>query len=88
MALLPMIRTQIQFNEEQVKALKAQASRDQVSIAEIVRRAVDAWRPGNKGQDLAEERRRLALAVVGQFASGQHDIARRHDDYLAETWRG
>ena len=83
-----MIRTQIQFSEEQVRVLKAQASRDQVSIAEIVRRAVDAWHPGNQSQDLAEDRRRRALAVAGQFASGRHDIARRHDDYLAETWRG
>lgn len=86
MAATSMLRTQIQFSEQQINLLKDYANREQVSIAEIVRRAVDAWCRADR-QVSVEERRQAALSIVGQFASGQGDVARRHDDYLVEAFR-
>ncbi len=86
MVLTLMLCIQIQFSEQQIKLLKDSANREQVSIADIVRRAVDAWCRADR-QVSVEERRQAALAIVGQFASGQGDVARRHDDYLVEAFR-
>ncbi len=86
MAFASMIRTQIQFSETQIKALKSRAAREHVSVSELVRRAVEAW---VEGEELAapDERRRRAIEAAGSFASGRHDVATRHDEYLAEAYR-
>lgn len=34
-----------------------------------------------------DEQRQRAIEVAGMFASGLQDVARRHDDYLAEAYR-
>ena len=81
-----MIRTQIQFSEEQLLALKSRAAREHVSVSALVRRAVDAWVKGDADVSL-EERRRRAIEAAGRFASGGHDVARQHDEYLADTYR-
>jgi hypothetical protein len=81
-----MIRTQVQLTEEQVHALKEIAHRENTSVAELTRRAVDQWLQTASAIP-ATERRRRALAVVGRFRSGQTDISERHDDYLAEAYR-
>jgi Ribbon-helix-helix protein, copG family len=77
---------QVQFSEEQVRVLKARAARERVSISEIVRRAVNAWAK-SPGEVSDEERRRRAIQVAGHFASGLHDVAARHDDYLVDAYR-
>jgi len=33
-----------------------------------------------------QELMRRALEVAGKYRSGHHDIAERHDDYLAEAY--
>jgi hypothetical protein len=80
-----MIRTQIQLTEEQAEALKEIAHRENVSIAELTRRAIDQWLETADAVPMAERRRR-ALAVVGQFRSGKTDISEHHDDYLGEAY--
>jgi hypothetical protein len=55
---------------------RAEAARKGVSIAALIRQAVDAHLPRN--QNL----RRRALAAVGRFASGHHAIAEKHDREL------
>ena len=81
-----MIRTQIQFSEKQLHALKSRAAREHVSVSSLVRKAVDAWIQGEA--DISqEERRRRAIEAAGLFASGHHDIARQHDDYLMDAYR-
>lgn len=75
-----MVRTQVQFTEEQLEALRDRAAREDVSVSEVVRRAVEAW-VGSEPTPV--ERRRRALAAAGRFASGEADVALRHDDYLA-----
>ena len=80
-----MVRTQIQLTEEQVKALKKIALSRHLSIAEIVRQAVDTVIRTNTTVDI-EERRKRAIDIVGRFSSGKRDISRKHDTYLVEAF--
>lgn len=81
-----MVRTQIQLPEEQIVVLKRLARQQHVSMAELIRRAVDLFTASGAAGNLPERRQR-ALAVAGRFHSGQADIAARHDDYLAEAFK-
>jgi len=84
-----MIRTQIQLTEEQSQGVKALAQREDISMAELIRRAVDDWLHRHAGMSIAEKRQR-ALAVVremdGRFHSECSDISERHNEYLAEAF--
>lgn len=77
-----MVRTQIQLTEEQAKRLKRLAAAKGVSIAALIREAVD--RQLLVSSDNAKWER--ALAVVGAFHSGKSDIGKEHDRYLAEDF--
>jgi hypothetical protein len=77
-----MIRTQISLTDEQMRDLRQLARRRGVSIAAVVRDAVDA-EINRRGLD---EARRRAAAAVGGFSSGLGDVAERHDEYLAEDF--
>jgi hypothetical protein len=79
-----MIRTQIQLTEEQSQALREMAAREKVSVAELIRRAVNSLLQSETIS--MEERRRRAIAAVGRFHSGISDLAERHDEYLAEAY--
>jgi hypothetical protein len=81
-----MVRTQVQLTEAQFEALKARASEEGRSMADLVRALVDESlaRPGRPG---AAERRRRALAAIGVLGKGPRDLSRRHDDHLAEAYR-
>lgn len=76
-----MIRTQIQLEERQASALRKLAATEGVSIAELIRRAVDESLL-RRGDGTARYRR--ALSVVGKGRSGLSDVSSRHDDYFAE----
>ncbi len=80
-----MVRTQIQLTEEQVKALKKIALSRHLSIAELIRQAVDTVIRTNTTVDI-EERRKRAIDIVGRFSSGKRDISRKHDTYLVEAF--
>ena len=80
-----MVRTQIQLTEEQVKALKKIALSRHLSIAELIRQAVDTIIRTNTMVDI-EERRKRAIDIVGRFSSGKRDISRKHDTYLVEAF--
>jgi hypothetical protein len=81
-----MVRTQIQLEERQVADLKRIAIRKHVSMAEVIRLAVDRYTASPEAGNLAERKAR-ALAAAGKFRSGVGDISTRHDDYLAEAYR-
>ncbi len=34
-----------------------------------------------------QERLKRAIEIAGRFRSGKHDIAKRHDKYLAEAYK-
>jgi len=80
-----MIRTQIQFTQEQWEALKKLANARHVSIAELVRQSVDKLirSPDNMSND---EFQQLCIEIVGKYQSGIGDISSNHDKYLSETY--
>jgi 16S rRNA U516 pseudouridylate synthase RsuA-like enzyme len=80
-----MVRTQIQLTEKQAKAIKKMASAQGVSVAELIRRAVDNIVNSSTTAD-TEERKRRALDIVGKFRSGKKDVSKEHDAHLAEAY--
>jgi len=80
-----MVRTQIQLTEKQAASLKRLAAARHLSVAELIRQAVDAAIRGGMPID-DEEKRRRALAIAGRFRSGRRDISREHDKYLGEAF--
>ena len=82
-----MVRTQIQLTDEQAEALRALAAARKVSLAELVREAVDSKLQAARLDD-PRERRRRAIEVAGMFSSGRADVSERHDDYLADAFEG
>ena len=80
-----MVRTQIQLTEKQAKAVKKMASAQGVSVAELIRRAVDNIVNSSTTAD-TEERKRRALDVVGKFRSGRKNVSKEHDLYLTEIY--
>jgi plasmid stability protein len=82
-----MVRTQIQLTETQFEALRARASAEGRSMADVIRGLVDEAISG-VGRPGIEERRRRAIAAIGFLGrKGPRDLSRRHDDYLAEVYR-
>lgn len=75
-----MRRTQVLLTEEQVRRLRKEAAQRGVSMAEIIREALEEHLSCQQGQ--WREFRRRALAVVGRFASGCHDVSKEHDREL------
>ena len=80
-----MIRTQVQLTEAQVKRLKVIAAQRKVTLATIVRLAIDNLpAPGDIADPVV--RRKRAIAAAGRFSSGSDDGAARHDAHLAESY--
>lgn len=83
-----MVRIQIQLEPSQHRQVKRRARGLGVSVAEVIRRCVNAQLQAEGAHDPAERARRLK-AVAGKYADapGASDIARRHDEALAEAFR-
>jgi Arc/MetJ-type ribon-helix-helix transcriptional regulator len=79
-----MIRTQIQLTEEQAAKLKRLATARDVSMAEVIRDAVDHL----PDRDDRAERFARAIAAAGKFhdREGKTDVSINHDEYLAEAY--
>jgi hypothetical protein len=82
-----MIRTQIQLTAQQMKKLRSEAEREQISIAEVIRRSIDASLTRSSTPSLAEIKHR-ALNCAGRFSSGRADVSANHDHYLEEAFGG
>jgi hypothetical protein len=80
-----MVRTQIQLTEKQAKVLKRMAQSRQLSVAELIRVAVDRMITSSPMVDI-EEKHQRAMDVVGKFGSGKHDVSKNHDAYLSEEY--
>lgn len=76
-----MIRRQVQLTDKQDAALRRLARRRRVSVAAVVREAVDRI---SRDDDAAWRR---AFAVVGKYRSSGGNVAEEHDRYLAEIYR-
>lgn len=81
-----MVRTQIQLTERQARELKMIAAKEGVSMAEVIRKAVDAKIREGTVEAPWEERARRALSVMGKFKSGIQDLSENHDKYLVEDY--
>lgn len=81
-----MVRTQIQLTQNQAKALKRIAQSRHLSVAEVIRKAVDAVIKSSSVIDM-EERHKRALEIVGKFGSGKRDVSKKHDLYLTEAYK-
>jgi len=73
------------LTEEQLTRLRGYAAEERTSVAEIVRRLVDAAWSDREGTR-TEDRRRGAIAAIGIGRSGVSDLAEKHDDYLVEAY--
>lgn len=80
-----MIRAQIQLTDEQAEVLRRRSRRENVSVAELVRRAIDAFTRAEPPS--AGDIRNRAIGAAGQFASGVTTTATRHDEVLAEAFQ-
>lgn len=77
-----MLRTQIQLTEEQARALKEMASREGVSMAELIRRGVERIIQESDRRD----RRQRALSMLGRYRDSATDVSINHDRYLDEIY--
>ena len=80
-----MVRTQIQLTEDQAKALKKIAQSRHLSVAELIRKAVDTVIKSSTVVNV-EERHKRAMEIVGKFGSGKRDVSKKHDLYLREAY--
>ncbi len=81
-----MVRTQISLTERQARRLRRLAADRGVSMATIVREAIDVYVPDDEAARAARTAR--VLAAAGRFDSDLVDVSEHHDDYLAEDPRG
>ncbi len=79
-----MIQTQIELTEIQMAALNALATKQQMTLTELILEAVDNLLQEAINAD--EARRQKAMAVAGLFHSGLGDLAVNHDNYLTEDF--
>ena len=80
-----MIRMQIQFTEEEATALRREAVQRHISIAAVVREAVDERLAQPRPEPTLDERKARAKAACGRFRSGLGDVSARHDEYFADS---
>ncbi len=77
-----MIRTQISLDDAQMEALKALARRRRVSLAALLREAVDALLANP-----APEQRQRARDVAGRFRSGRASrTSEDHDAVITDAF--
>ncbi len=84
-----MVRTQIQLTEKQSDLLKKMAMTQTLSIAEIIRQAVDNYIKSNIVIN-TEERIKKVLELSEKYndSEGKRDVSKKHDDYLVEAYLG
>jgi len=77
-----MIRTQIQLTQEQARAVKEMAANRGVSMAEVIREAVDRL----VVEEDRSDKMKSFLKLAGRFSSGLTDVSVNHDKYLEEIY--
>ncbi len=80
-----MERTQISLEHDQAERLRKLAQERGVSMAHLIRDAVDRTY-GTAATDTLDARWERAMTVVGIGHSGLTDVAENHDKYLAEIY--
>ena len=81
-----MKRTQVQLTEKQYKTVKEISSSSNISMAEVIREAIDAYCP-NKAIFANKEKIQKAIGIMGKYRSGYQDISKDHDRYLRQDFK-
>lgn len=83
-----MVRTQVRLTEEQHRRLRLHADRRGISLAEAVRRCVDAQLDRQATAPSRDARVRAALAVCGKYRDprGEARVALNHDRHLDDAY--
>ena len=79
-----VIRTQVSLTEEQMRRLRREARRRHISLAAVVRDAIDRTVPDE--DQARRDRVETLLGVAGTAASGTGTVARDHDALLPDGW--
>ncbi len=79
-----MIRTQIQLNDKQERALRNRAADEGRSMADLIRDGVDRLLVDQGDQDTEAVKRR-SIDALGRFRSGTTDLGSGHDRYLSDS---
>jgi hypothetical protein len=80
-----MIRTQIQITKEQSNKLKRLASRQGVSVAELIRNSIDKMISASSLPD-QDAMRRKAIEAAGKL-TGPNNLSVDHDIFLGEAYK-
>ena len=83
-----MVRTQIQLTEDQAALVKQIAAERRVSMARVIREALDRSLRSHSTALSHEDRVHRAIDAAGRFHSGSGDGSAKHDDHLKEAYRG
>ena len=82
-----MVRTQIQLTEEQASLVKRIAAERHVSMARVIREALDRSLRSGANVLSHEDRIHRAVDAAGRFRSGAADGSTKHDQNLTEAYR-
>jgi len=85
--VIVMVRTQIQLTPGQIESLR-QLSRSTGPADGRTDSRRNRSLSGKNPRPGKSDRIARAMKVVGRFSSGQTDVSRNHDKYLAEAFRG
>lgn len=77
--MMSLVRTQVQFTEEQWHTLRRLSAQRGKSMAELVRQSVEHEIKHASGLG-------SLLAAAGKFSSGRGNVSVDHDRYLAEDF--
>jgi hypothetical protein len=80
-------RTQISLEPEQADLLRRLAQERGVSMAHLIRDAVDQAYGSVMAPPSRDELWERAMGAAASGASGMPDVSDRHDDYLAEIYQ-
>ena len=81
-----MVRTQIQLTDSQASTLKALATAEGRSMADLIREGVDAILRARGTVD-REAMKARSFAAVGRFKSSSGSLGSKHDDHLTDAFQ-
>jgi hypothetical protein len=68
-----MIRTQIQLHAQQMRWLKNQALKNDLSMSQVIRDSIDFYRSHTDDSGMLSSKKEKALRAVGIFATDQFE---------------
>jgi predicted CopG family antitoxin len=78
-----MVRAHVYLEEEHYEQLRREASRQEISLSELIRRLIKEELCHSPAKRAHHKRVEKALGFVGKGRDSQRNVAREHDRYLA-----